>query len=123
MKHPTFGTTPVLSVVAALALTTQMAHAVEQPVATDENSRVTIETSSVQPAGRYVQAAFWAYSGEERIPVAAVVDGCDRGSGKISYRVDPEDPGAFEKVNLWSVDGGQLTDKMAAAACRHANRG
>jgi hypothetical protein len=123
MKHSTFNTSAVLSVIAALALTTQMAHAAEQPVANDENSRVTIETSSVQPAGRYVQAAFWAYTGDERIPVAAVVDGCDRGSGKITYRVDPEDPGAFEKINLWSADGGQLTDKMAAAACRHANRG
>lgn len=123
MKHSTFNTSSALSVIAALVLSPQMANAAEQPVATDENSRVTIETSSVQPAGRYVQAAFWAYSGDERIPVAAVVDGCDRGSGKITYRVDPEDPGAFEKVNLWSVDGGQLTDKMAAAACRHANRG
>ena len=123
MKHSTFGASSALPVVAMLALMAQMTHAAEQPVATDENSRVTIETSSVQPAGRYVQAAFWAYSGDERIPVAAVVDGCDRGSGKITYRVDPEDPGAFEKVNLWSVDGGQLTDKMAVAACRHANRG
>jgi hypothetical protein len=113
----------VLSTLAVVGLATQAARAVEQPVATDENSRVTIETSSVQPAGRYVQAAFWAYTGDERIPVAALVDGCDRGSGKITYRVDPDDPGAFEKINLWSADGGQLTDKMAAAACRHANRG
>jgi hypothetical protein len=122
MRHSTLRMSSVLSAIAVLGLATQAARAAEQPVANDENSRVTIETSSVQPAGRYVQAAFWAYAGDERIPVAAVVDGCDRGSGKISYRVDPEDPGAFEKINLWSVDGGQLTDKMAAAACRHANR-
>ena len=123
MRHSILRMISVLSATAALGLAAQVVHAAEQPVAMDENSRVTIETSSVQPSGRYVQAAFWAYTGDERIPVAAVVDGCDRGSGKITYRVNPEDPGAFEKINLWSADGGQLTDKMAAAACRHANRG
>jgi hypothetical protein len=123
MTHTTSRTSWVLSSVVALILAAPAARAAEQPVARDEKSRVTIETSSVQPAGRYIQAAFWAYTGNERIPVAALVDGCDKGSGNIAYRVDPDDPGAFEEVNLWNADGGKLTDKMAVAACEQANRG
>jgi hypothetical protein len=92
-------------------------------VANDENSRVTIETESVQSAGQYVQANFWAYTGNDRVAVAALVDGCDKGSGRISYKVNPQDPGAFAKVNPWKSDGEQVTDRMAAAACRHAKHG
>ncbi len=123
MKRVTFNSSLALSLLAALAMSSRAIYAGEQPVANDENSRVTIETESVQPAGQYIQASFWAYTGKDRIPVAALVDGCDKGSGKISYKVNPEDPGAFAKVNLWKSDGEQVTDRMAAAACRHAKHG
>ena len=123
MKRLTLGSSLALSLLAAVAFSSRAIYAGEQPVATDENRRVTLETESVQRAGQYVQANFWAYTGNDRFPIAALVDGCDKGSGKISYKVNPQDPGALANVDLWKSEGEQVTDKMAAAACLHAKRG
>ena len=93
----------------------------ERAVAVDQIGTVTIDTDSVQPQGRYVVAGFWAYTGDARVPVIAMVDGCARRAGRIGYRVlDPQDPDRSANVSAWNSGGDRIIDKMAAAACQHA---
>ena len=93
----------------------------ERAVAVDQIGRVTIDTDSVQPQGQYVVAGFWAYTGDARIPVIAMIDGCARRTGRIGYRVlDPQDPDRSPNVSAWNSGGDRIIDKMAAAACQHA---
>ena len=96
-------------------------YAKEQLVAKDQSAKVTIETENVQRSGSSVEAGFCAYTGDHRIAVIAMVEGCDQGRGRIMYKkADPIDPATPLNVRLWTSAGDQITDKMAAAACRNA---
>ena len=122
MKYSTRYKTPVLALLAAIVTSTGV-YAAEQPIASDDSGKVTIDTDTVQPAGAYVQAGFWAYSGDSRIAVLAMIEGCDQGRGRIQYKANPDNAAMPMKVSLWKSDGEQITDKMATAACQHAKRG
>jgi hypothetical protein len=111
-------------VVSVLAVSVPGAYAEEQPVASDEAGTVTIDTDSVQQRGQYVRAGFWTYTGDARIPVIALIDGCEKNSGKISYAVlGSQEPDYATEVSLWTIVGDRLIDKMAASACQHAKSG
>jgi hypothetical protein len=122
MKHSVLRSAFPLAVYAA-TLGSLCAYAEEQPIASDESGRVTIDTESVQPSGAYVQAGFWAYSGQQKVAVIAMIEGCDQGRGRIQYKADPNNPGTPMKVGLWKAGGEQITDKMASAACERAKGG
>jgi len=123
MAHPTLQI-PALTLFAALAIFGRLACAEEQPVSSDDVARITIDTETVKPRGAFIRAGFWAYTGEERIPVIAMVEGCKNGSGRISYNVlDPDKPEAPPKVAEWSADGETMLDRMAAAMCQLAKGG
>jgi hypothetical protein len=110
-----------LALLTTLAVSTAAIYGGEKPVASDEEGKVTLDADSVQAKGQYVRARFWTYTGEARVPVVATVDGCDKGSGKISYSVlDPQNSKRDAKVGLWDSDGDKVIDRMAAAACEHA---
>jgi|SRR5262245_49137394 len=85
MKRLTLRRGLALALLATLTVSTA-AHGEEKPVASDEEGKVTLDTDSVQAKGQYVRARFWSYAGDARVPVVATVDGCDKGSGKISYK-------------------------------------
>ena len=105
----------------ACAVSASNVLAEERAVAVDEIGRVTIDTDSVQPQGQYVVAGFWAYTGDARVLVIAMIDGCARRAGRIGYRVlDPQDPDRSANVSAWNSTGGRIVDKMATAACQHA---
>jgi hypothetical protein len=107
-----------------LVVSARAAYAEEQPVASDEVGTVTIDTDSVQPDGQYVRAGFWTYTRDARISVVALIDGCEKNSGKISYTVlGPQEPDNATGVSLWNIAGDRLIDKMAASACQHAKSG
>jgi hypothetical protein len=107
-----------------LVVPARAAYAEEQPVASDEVGTVTLDTDSVQPDGQYVRAGFWTYTGDTRIPVIALIDGCEKNSGKISYTVlGPQESDNATGVSLWNLAGDRLIDKMAASACQHAKSG
>ena len=76
-----------VALLAMLVVSLPAAYAEEQPVASDEAGTVMIDTDSVQQRGQYVRASFWTYTGDARIPVVALIDGCEKNSGKISYVV------------------------------------
>jgi hypothetical protein len=96
-------------------------YAKEQLVTRDPSGKVTIETENVQRSGPSVEAGFWAYAGDRRVAVIAMVEGCDQGRGRIKYRkADSRDPDTPLNVRLWTLAGDEVTDKMAAAACRNA---
>jgi hypothetical protein len=100
------------------------AYAGERLIAEDQGGgKVTIDTDSVHQSGSYVQAGLGAYSGDDRIALIAMVEGCDQGHGGIRYKADPTNPATPLKVALWTSSGEQITDKMAVAACQHANNG
>jgi hypothetical protein len=123
MKRLTLRRGLALALLATLTVSTA-AHGEEKPVASDEEGKVTLDTDSVQVKGQYVRARFWSYTGDARVPVVAMVEGCDKGSGKISYNVlDPQNPETDAKVGLWNSAGDKVIDRMAAAACEHAKRG
>jgi hypothetical protein len=123
MKRLTLRRGLALALLATLTVSTT-AHGEEKPVASDEEGKVTLDTDSVQAKGQSVRARFWTYTGDARVPVVATVDGCDKGSGKISYNVlDPQDPETDAKVGLWNSGGDKVIDRMAAAACEHAKGG
>ena len=124
MKRLTLRRGIALAVLATLTVSTA-AHGEEKPVASDEEGKVTLDTDSVQAKGQYVRARFWSYAGDARVPVVATVDGCDKGSGKISYNVlDPQNPETDDaKVGLWNSAGDKVIDRMAAAACEYAKGG
>jgi hypothetical protein len=110
-----------LASLATCAVSATSVLAEERAVAVDQMGRVTIDTESVQPQGRYVVAGFWAYTGDARVPVIAMIDGCANRGGRIGYRVlDPEDPDRSANVSAWNSGGDRIIDKMAAAACQHA---
>ncbi len=124
MKRLTLRNCLAVAFLAALAVSTRAVYAEEQPVASDQVGKVTIDTDSVQPQGRYVRAGFWAYTGDARVALIALVDGCENKSGKISYRVlDPQDPDSATNVSLWNLGGERVIDRMAVAACQHAKHG
>jgi hypothetical protein len=113
-----------VALLAILVISAGVTDAEEQSVASDEAGTVTIDTDSVQPQGQYVRAGFWTYTGDARIPVIALIDGCEKNSGKISYTVlGPQEPDNATGVSLWNIAGDRLIDKMAAAACQHAKSG
>ena len=113
-----------VALVAMLVVSARVAHAEEQPVASDEAGTVTIDTDSIQSHSQYVRAGFWRYTGDARIPVVALIDGCKKNSGNISYTVlGPQEPDNATGVSLWNRAGARLIDKMAASACQHAKSG
>ena len=113
-----------VALLATLVVSVPAAYAEEHPVASDEAGTVTIDTDSVQPEGQYVRAGFWAYTDDTRIPIIALIDGCEKNSGKISYAVlGPQEPDNATGVSLWDRAGVRLIDKMAASACQHAKSG
>ena len=123
MAHPTLKLS-ALTLFAALVVCGRVACAEEQPVSSDDVARITIDTETVKPRGAFVRAGFWAYTGDERIPVIAMVEGCKNGSGRISYNVlDPDKPEAPTKVAQWSAGGATMLDRMADAVCQHAKGG
>jgi hypothetical protein len=123
MAHPT-AQISALTLVAALAIFGRIAFAEEQPVGSDDVARITIDTETVKPRGAFIRAGFWAYTGDERIPVIAMVEGCKNGSGRISYNVlDPDKPEAPTKVAEWSARGETMLDRMADAVCQFAKGG
>ena len=123
MAHPTWQI-PALTLFAVLAVADRVACAEEQPVGSDDVARITIDTDTVKPRGAFIRAGFWAYTGDERIPVVAMVEGCNNGSGRISYNVlDPDKPEAPTKVAEWNASGDRMLDRMATAMCQHAKGG
>jgi hypothetical protein len=123
MAHPTLQI-PILTLCAALSISGRLACAEEQPVSSDDVARITIDTETVKPRGAFIRAGFWAYTGDERIPVIAMVEGCKNGSGRISYNVlDPDKPEAPTKVAEWSAGGETMLDRMAAIMCQLAKGG
>ena len=124
MKRPTSRGSLALALLATLAVSARAIYAEEQPVASAERAKITIDTGSAQPLGQYLRAGFWAYTDDARIPVIALIDGCEKNSGKISYTVlGPQDPDNATEVSLWNIGGDRLIDRMAAAACQHAKGG
>jgi len=123
MAHPTLQIS-ALTLFAALAISGRVACAEEQPVSSDDVARITIDTETVKPRGAFIRAGFWAYTGNERIPVIAMVEGCKKGSGRISYNIlDPDKPEAPTKVAEWTAGGETMLDRMADAVCQHAKGG
>src|SRR5262249_476018 len=124
MKRLTLRYCLALASLTICAVSASVVRAEERGVAADQTGRVTIDIESVQPQGQYVVAGFWAYTGEARVPVIAMIDGCANHSGRIGYRVlDPQDPDRSPNVSGWTSGGDRILDKMAAAACQHAKRG
>ena len=119
MKHVTRCCTVTFALLAAIG-TSLGAYAEEESIASDESGKVTIDTDTVQPSGAYVLAGFWAYSGDSRVAILAMIEGCDQGRGRIEYKANPDNAATPTKVGLWKSDGEQITDKMARAACEHA---
>jgi len=121
MRRLTLRNCLALASLVTCSLSASSVLAEERAVAADQMGRVTIDTESVQPQGQYVVAGFWAYTGDARIPVIAMIDGCERRAGRIGYRVlDPQDPDRSPNVSAWNSGGDRIIDKMAAAACQHA---
>jgi hypothetical protein len=107
-----------------LAVSAGGAYAEEQPVASDKTGTITIDTDSVQPRDEYVRAGFWAYAGDSRVPVIALIEGCEKHAGTISYTViGAQEPDNAIGVSTWNIAGHRMVDKMAASACQHAKRG
>ena len=94
MKRLALRKSLALALLATLTVSTA-AHGEEKPAASDEEGKVTLDTDSLQVNGQYVRARFWSYTGDARVPVVAMVEGCDKGSGKISYNVHLEQPHAL----------------------------
>ena len=121
MKRLTLRSGLALGLFGVCTTSAPMALAEERAVAIDQIGRVTIDTESVQPQGQYVIAAFWAYTGNARVPVIAMIDGCEKRVGRIGYRVlDPQDRDREANISAWASGGDRIVDKMAVAACQHA---
>jgi hypothetical protein len=124
MKRLTSPESVAVALLAMFVVLVPGAYAEEEPVASDEAGIVTIETDTVQQRDQYVRANFWTYTGDGRIPIIALIDGCEKNSGRISYTVlGSQELDSATGVSLWTIVGDRLIDKMAASACQHSKSG